>query len=238
MKRIIIKTLSLGLAVIFILLTLMSCDPTTDQGEQNGGNSNTNGGSSSTSHYYGVKTVYSYDEVMDALAIVRQRRTVKPTYTVKDMGEDYTIFYQFQDYNFNRPYPIDYDVFFNTYSSGFFSTCIFFENKTCSSERHGWHTSETIHTYKEDEDYEKLKNTCKEKACVNIIIVNAEKREAVELENNIPDVYGGSFNDLYEFYTYHIFYGMEIMQLWSCVELDDEFFDVFLPNIVTTRVTE
>ena len=120
MKRIIIKTLSLGLAVIFILLTLMSCDPTTDQGEQNGGNSNTNGGSSSTSHYYGVKTVYSYDEVMDALAIVRQRRTVKPTYTVKDMGEDYTIFYQFQDYvltrnlrlleTYNQSYPKSHKV--------------------------------------------------------------------------------------------------------------------------------
>lgn len=40
MKKIINKTLSLGLAVIFILLALMSCDPTTDQAEQNGGNNN------------------------------------------------------------------------------------------------------------------------------------------------------------------------------------------------------
>ena len=232
MKRTIIKTLSLCVAIILTLLTLFSCTPTYS-GEQNSGNNNTNGGSTGTSHYYGVKTVYSYEEVMDALAIVRQRYDAKPTYTVKDMGEDYTIFYQFVEYHYNRPYPIDYDVFFTSQSSGNFNTVIFFENQTCSSEKHsGWHGTDLLHIYKEDEDYDKLKSCYKQKkACVEIR--SYYRGDAVEIENT-PTVYGGSFSDQYEHYRYHIFYGMEIMQLWSCVELDDEFFDVFFANLVTT----
>ena len=238
MKKIIIKMLSLGISIILTLLTLFSCNQTVDPGEQNGGNNNTNNGPSGTSHYYGVKTLYSYEDVMDALAIVRQRRTVKSTYTVKDMGEDYTVFYQFWEPHYNRPYPIDYDVFFTSQSRGRFNTVIYFENKTCSSEKHlGWHGADLLLAYEEDEDYHYLMNYKKEKACVEIRSYN--EKAAVEIKNkdSLTVYSGGNVVDFDHYYKYYVYYnGNQIMQLWSCVELDDAFFNLLFENIVTTNV--
>lgn len=234
MKRTIIRTISLSVATILTLLTLFSCTPTYS-GEQNSGNNNTNGGSTGTSHYYGVKTLYSYEDVMDALAIVRQRRNVDPTYTVKDMGEDYTIFYQFLEPHYNRPYPIDYDVFFTSQSSGFFYTVIFFENQTCSSEDHlPKHSGSNLKAYKEDEDYGKLRKYMEEKACITIKVVRDCHVSEIGYIMNLS-YSKDSYND--EQFSYIVrLRGSEIMYLNSCVELDDAFFELLFENIVTTSV--
>ena len=234
MKRTIIRTISLCVAIILTLLTLFSCNPTYS-GEQNSGNNNTNGGSTGTSHYYGVKTLYSYEDVMDALAIVRQRYDAKPTYTVKDMGEDYTIFYQFWEPHYNRPYPIDYDVFFTSQSSGDFNTVIFFENQTCSSEDHlPKHSGSNLNAYKEDEDYGKLRKYMDEKACITIKV--ARDRSVLEIGHLMNLSYSRDpYNN--ELYGYTVcLRGSEIMYLNSCVELDDAFFELLFENIVTTSV--
>ena len=236
MKRTIIRTISLCVAIILTLLTLFSCNPTYS-GEQNSGNNNTNGGSTGTSHYYGVKTLYSYEDVMDALAIVRQRYDAKPTYTVKDMGEDYTIFYQFWKPHYNRPYPIDYDVYFTSQSSGNFYTYIFLEKQTCSGETHpGKVHALGLYAYEEDEDYEKLRQYKRNKACITIKV--ARDRSVLEIGHLMNLSYSRDpYNN--ELYGYTVcLRGSEIMYLESCVELDDAFFEVLFENIVTTRVKE
>ena len=234
MKRRIIKTISLCVAIILTLLTLFSCNPPTNAEQENGGN-NTNVGSTGTSHYIGVNTLYSYEDVMDALAIVRQRCKVEPTYTVKDMGEEYTIFYQFLKPHYNRPYPIDYDVYFTSESNGLFYTVIFFENQTCSSEDHlPKHSGDNLDAYKEDEDYEKLRQYMRNKACITI---NVDRDcSASEIGNLMSLSYSRDpYNN--EQYGYSIcLRGKEIMYLESCIELDDAFFEVLFENIVTTRV--
>ena len=75
--------------------------------------------------YYSVKTLYSYDEVMDALSIVRQRYDIDPVYTVRDMGEGYTVLYHFTQGHRWTEYPIDYETYFTTKSGGYFCTFIF-----------------------------------------------------------------------------------------------------------------
>lgn len=234
MKGRIIKTISLCVAIILTLLTLFSCNPPTNSEQENGGN-NTNVGSTGTSHYIGVKTLYSYEDVMDALAIVRQRCEVEPTYTVKDMGEEYTIFYQFWKPHYNRPYPIDYDVYFTSQSYGLFFTYIFLENQTCSGETHpGKVHAPGLYAYKEDEDYEKLRQYKRNKACITI---NVARDCSVSAIGNLMNL--SYSRDPYnnEQYGYSVcLRGKEIMYLESCIELDDAFFEVFFENIVTTRV--
>lgn len=54
-----------------------------------------------------------------------------------------------------------------------------------------------------------------------------------------PNVEGSCGYVAMSYYKYHVFYGgNEIMQLWSCVELDDAFFEMLFKSIVTTRVKE
>ena len=77
----------------------------------------------------------------------------------------------------------------------------------------------------------------KEKACVEIRSYN--EKAAVEIKNkdSLTVYSGGNVVDFDHYYKYYVYYnGNQIMQLWSCVELDDAFFDLLFENIVTTNV--
>ena len=104
--------------VMSICLSLFGCEYVNEWIEKNGvtENQQSNNTEKKNMYYYSVKTLYSYEDVMDALDIVRQRKEVKPTYTVTDMGENYTIFYQFWTPHNWTEYPIDYETYFTTKS--------------------------------------------------------------------------------------------------------------------------
>lgn len=240
MKRIIIKAIASLLVVVLTSLTLFSCGEQQNNNSNNGNNNNNNnyigdGVTRDNIYYYSVKTLYSYDDVMDALAIVRQRYKANPTYTVKDMGDDYMIFYHFWVANRWTAYPIDYDTYFNTKSNGYFITYIYFENQSCDDSSHsGLHGSMAPEIYKEEEDYEKKMEYIKDNPCVRV-------DECLNYYGEIEDPKYLSYQLLSSWRggEYLIRYrGNEIFKIGSCIELDDEFFDKFFECLVTTSVTE
>ena len=229
------KLISALLAIILIIsavVSLSSCEilermrpSTTNPGGYNGVITENMG-------YYSVKTLFSYDDVMNALSIVRQRQEVKPTYTVKDMGEDYTIFYRFHVDNLWTAYPIDYDTYFNTKSDGYFETYIFFENQECSSEKHYPNHTNYYFSYEEDEDYDKITKYRQENACIRIEVQRDERYVEITRKELLGYYELDGFSKLH---FYQVNYdGSDIISLVSCVELDDAFFDLFFDNLVTT----
>ena len=252
MKRII----SFILALLMFILSLSSCDLVEDIQHliNNTGGDNDklnedirdpnpggyNGELKENIHYHSVKTLFSYDDVMDALTIVRQRRNVEPTYTVKDMGEDYTIFYRFLVNNSWTEYPIDYDTYFNTKSDGYFTTYIFFENQGCSYEEHYPKHTNSYFSYKEDEDDEIITIYRKENACITVSVPSDCSVQEIEWKMNLSySVLYPEYFDQYGQFAYTIRHrGIIIMNLYSCVELDDAFFDLFFDSLVTTSVKE
>ena len=236
------RTIALTLAVMMLILSFSSCDIIEDTMEHHdvpnpGGY---NGVLKENIHYISAKTLFSYEYVMDALAIVRQRRDVDPTYTVKDMGEDYTVLYNFLVNNAWTEYPIDYDTYFNTKSNGHFTTYIFFENQGCSYEEHYPKHTYGYVLYKEDEDYDIITKYMKENACITVIVERDCIVDEIEWVMNLSySVFYPEYFDQYGQYAYTIRHrGIIIMNLYSCVELDDAFFDLFFENLVTTSVKE
>ena len=232
MKRIITKTVASLLVIVLTVLALFSCG-----GQQNGDNNkNSTGDSRDNVYYYSVKTLYSYDDVMDALSIVRKRIDVKPTYTVKDMGDDYTIFYQFWVGHSWTAYPIDYDTYFSTKSDGYFVTYIFFENQSCDDSNHSdLHGRTSLVAYKEDTDYEKLIKYINGHPCV-WVRRDVDYFSEIKSRSNLKYQPVSSFEDYYEYIISN--WGNTILTLWSCIELDDTFFDKFFDSLVTTSVAE
>ena len=178
--------------------------------------------------YGAVKALYSYEDVMDALAIVREKHEVSPRYTVDDMGEGYTIVYYFFDYRTVK-YPIDYDTYFNEMSFGKFITFIVLENQECPGHTNtGDCPQNDLSVNKYDEDYEKITDL-KSHALVKLMhnhdtFVKIENRDLLSYKD-----IGGN--------KYQIFYkDTNILELVSCVELGEEFFEVFFNSLVTTSV--
>lgn len=182
--------------------------------------------------YYAVKTLFTYDDVMEALAIVRERREVAPVYTVSDMGDGYTVIYQFIVPHCRTVYPVDYDTYFTTKANGFFFTCIFLEDQTCPGHSsYAYHGFNGLHAYREDEDFDKLYHLNRAYASVRVRSfegINVENIENVEFlrYTEVLTSDGAVYNVSY--------WGDKIMELTSCVELDDDFFEAFFNNIVTT----
>ena len=232
MKKHLIKFISVVLICILTVLSLTSCrllengEKYSDE-EQKGTSDEEKKG-----QYYAVKTLFTYDDVMEALAIVRERREVAPVYTVSDMGDGYTVIYQFSVPNCRTVYPVDYDTYFTTKSNGDFLTCIFLEDQVCPGHRsYSLHGCNLIHAYKGDEDYETLINLKKLYASVWVKSseeINVENIENVEFlrYTEVLTSDGAVYNVSY--------WGDKIMELTSCVELDDDFFEAFFNNIVTT----
>ena len=182
--------------------------------------------------YGAVKVLYSYDEVMSALDIVRERVDVKPCYTVDNMGDDYTVLYYFIREGLWTEYPIDYDDYFHSTSNGLFITYIFLNNTECPGhENHGICAQSSFSINKFDEDYEKLS---KYKSCAGVTL------NANSVVTKIEDVsllsYGGHYGDGGGYFIYYD--GTKIFTLSSCIELDEVFFEVLFENIVTTSKKE
>ena len=187
--------------------------------------------------YYSVKAVRSYDEVMDALDIVKENHTVKPTYTVKDMGENYFIIYNFIVCGCWTQYPIDYETYFTTKSRGSFSTFIFMKNVNCpiKTENKKCGPSTFFEIYKEDENYEEIKGYLENYGCVAMTYV---KENASKIEDRSLLKYSYVFSDDLK-YVYGVYYGeSQIMDLVSCVPLDESFFVTFFDSLVTTHPDE
>ncbi len=220
MKKHVFKTISAILALVLMTFALFSCDFSLEN------NSDSKG-------YYSVKTLFSYDDVINALKIVGKRQDVKPAYTVDDMGTGYTILYQFCVPHSWTEYPIDYENYFNTKSDGFFTTYIFVESKKCPMHENGaYHASNTLLAYKGDEDYDKIRHYKESYACVRIDNVT---EDVVEIEDISLLSYRET--ELGVERVYDINYGNKtIMKLLSCNDLDDTFFDIFFDNIVIAEV--
>lgn len=242
MKKLLIRFISIVLICVLMTITMSSCGFWNDKSEQiNKENNepninNTEAETQKKSYYYCVKTLFSYDEVMDALEIVRKKREVKSTYTVDDMGDDYTVFYQFRVDHCWTEYPIDYETYFTTKSRGRFYTYIFLENQSCPGHNnYAYHGSVSLMAYKEDEDYDKLVKCIKSNAC--ILIEHSMMKEAVEIEDKSLLRYSETLNE--DGAMYFISYNREtIFSLISCVKLDEAFFETFFDSIVTTKCTE
>ena len=184
--------------------------------------------------YYSVKTLYSYDEVMDALSIVRQRYDIDPVYTVRDMGEGYTVLYHFTQGHRWTEYPIDYETYFTTKSGGYFCTFIFLDGVDCLAYNHSTdHNYSRITVYKGDEDYDKIMEYNNSSTACVVFINDVMMKKAVDIEDKSLLSYSKSGA------TYYITYNDEkIIHLESCVDLDDTFFERFYDSLVTTKVTE
>lgn len=182
--------------------------------------------------YGAVKVLYSYDEVMEALDIVRERQEVKPTYTVNDMGDTYTVLYYFIREGVWTEYPMDYETYFANISNGFFCTYIFLNEQACPG--HGDNTnclSAKLRVNKFDEDYKKIVKY-KSQACIRIYYEPTTASHVIaEIEDASLLRYTESGNRYFIYYS-----DKEIMQLWSCIKLDDAFFDIFFDSVVTTSV--
>jgi hypothetical protein len=233
MKKHLIKFISVVLICILMMLSLTSCG-LLDNGEKNSDEEQKGtSDEGKKGQYYAVKTLFTYDDVMEALAIVRERREVAPVYTVSDMGDGYTVIYQFSVPNCRTVYPVDYDTYFTTKSNGDFLTCIFLEDQVCPGHRgYSLHGCNLIHAYKGDEDYETLINLNKSYASVWVKSseeINVEEIEIVELLS-----YKLFYIDDGAFYLIK-YCGETIMEVRSCVELDDDFFEALFNSIVTTR---
>ena len=229
------KTITKSVGVLLILLTLLSTlTGCYTPGENNNGQGDGNqGGNQGEYEYYALKALYSYNDVMDALSLVRNRYDVKPTYTVSDMGDDYTVVYQFFVGHCWTQYPIDYETFFTTKSTGFFNTYIFLNSETCAlDEYHTKHVSSSIIVYRDDEDYDRIEGYKMSYPCVWL-------REITKNVVDISDSSLLSYSSLggREVKNYDIYYnGKFIIEMVSCVELDDAFFDSFFNSLVTTKI--
>lgn len=233
---------TIAILILISMLVLSSCEylPFLSGDKNEGQNQNTenqgetqqdteNEGETQEKMYYAVKTLYSYEDVMDALEIVRKKHNTRLSYTVKDMGEDYTVFYQFVTPNCLTSYPIDYETYFTTKTFGTFETVIFLENTPCTKHTPSRHiATNLLKAYKGDEDYEMIFKYVTEYASVwlkdtsKILIDVTDKSKltyaSCALENR---------------FEYYIFYDdNNILDLWSCVELDEAFFEVFFNSIV------
>lgn len=220
MKKIISKLLCL--VVLCSTLMLSSCDFLSEL--INGDNGNTES--------FSVKTLYSYEDVMRGLSIVREKYEVEPRYTVDDMGEEYTVLYYFFTEN-KCEYPIDLETYFSEKSYGYFSTFILLNNQTCPGhENSGNCCKNDLYVYEGDDDYERLigykRSSC---AWVKILDMN---NKFVKIENKNLLTYREQKGNYYFIY----YNDNKIMELYSCVTLDDAFFDTFLDSIVTTEVKE
>ena len=245
------KIISMMLVLVMTMLVLASCNPSpsvdeSTDNEAKGDEVNkepavTDETESRPSFHYAVKTLFSYDDVMSALEIVKQRHDVRPTYTVKDMGDDYTVFYEFFDGPRLMEYPIDYDTYFTTMSMGVFNTFIFLNNRSCpDADDHKFHPSTVITAYKEDENYDKLIQYIKENVCV---WMTQKRGEVVEISDESLLTYEYIYTDIdgdtNRKTVYYISYDdQKIMELWSCVELDDKFFEDFFNGLVTIRIEQ
>ena len=233
MKKQIIKTVSCILVFVVSVLILSSCgiiesyidsyiDAHTNQRSEN-------------EMYGAVKVLYSYEEVMDALSIVRKRVEVDPVYTVYDMGENYTVLYYFIRDGRTTEYPLDYDDYFNSISNGNFTTFIFINDLECPSHQsYGNCARSMFRINKYDEDYERLVT---HKKCAGAMIFN-NNYSFVEIED--PSfLYYKEFYDGENGVSYYVYYGdKEVFRLGSCIKLEEEFFDLLFENLVTTEAKE
>lgn len=180
--------------------------------------------------YYATKNLYSYDDLIDALAIVGEKHELNPTYTVEDMGEGYTVVYNFWN-AVETEYPIDYESFFTTKSNGGFSTYIFMDGQPCPGhEDHTMHGSDGMYLVKYDEDFEKLSGY---DSLVGVYM-HSHTFDVVELEDKELLSYRESISD--GNILYFVYYGeKEIMRLKSCVTLDNAFFERFFAALVVVN---
>ena len=183
--------------------------------------------------YYAVKTLFSFEDVMAGLQLTRERFEVDPVYTVDNMGEDYTVIYHFTEGHSYTKYPIDFETYFSTKSYGHFTTYIMINNQECPGCGYNGKCNKTgIFIYKGDENYERVMEY-KESTCAYVKI--SENENVIPIENINLLSYSHRTNTRHYDVTYD---GEKIMTLYSCVELNNEFFDRFFDSIVTTEVVE
>ena len=232
MKKHIIKTVSCVLVFVLSLLTLSSCsiiesyidsyiDAHTSQRPEN-------------EMYGAVKVLYSYEEVMDALSIVRKRVEVNPVYTVYDMGENYTVLYYFFRDGKWAEYPLDYEDYFNNISTGKFLTFIFVNDMECPHHKDSsCNLKDLLRMNKFDENYESVSQYYA-RACVLIYLTPTSPTYTI---SDIEDTSWLSYHEIEgSTFVYYVYYcGEQIMELYSCVKLGDKFFSDFFDSIVTTE---
>ena len=195
------------------------------EGESQQNNENDDG---KQKRYWGTKTLHSYDDLLDALSIVRQYHKPKHQYTVKDMGENYAVIYNFYEPHAWISYPIDYETYFTTVSDGDFSTFIFFENQSCPGhDSHSSCGSSWMYANRGEEDYEELLDYHNNHASVGLI----NKANPVEITDISELSYKGY--DMCDYFSYDVMYsGKIIIELSSCIELDEAFFEAFFNSLV------
>jgi hypothetical protein len=175
-----------------------------------------------------AKVLFSYDDVMKGLGIVREKYYVDPEYTVDYMGEDYIILYYFRFGWWEIEYPIDFETYFSTFSNGDFITIIFLKNQTCTTT--GRHGHSPLMLSPNDENYAEVLQLKKSYASVYMMNeMGADVRKLTDF--SLFSYYKSTINDdIHYFVKYD---GKPIITLWSCVELDDKFFEDFFNGLVT-----
>ena len=178
--------------------------------------------------YWGTKTLHSYDELMNALSIVRQYHKPKHQYTVTSMGENYTVMYNFAVPQAWISYPIDYETYFTTVSDGSFMTFIFFENQPCPGhELNSRCSASRMYVNRGEEDRAELLDYKYNHASVCLL----EKASPVEITDISELSYEGY--DMGDYFSYDVTYcGEWIIELQSCVELDKAFFNAFFRSLI------
>lgn len=227
MKNILKKSIGVMLVLFMLFSTLVGCVNPDDNNEQENNQSN----NQDKYEYYAVKALYSYNEVINALSLVKERYDVKPTYTVNNMGDDYTVVYHFFVGHCPTKYPIDFETYFTTKSNGFFNTYIFLENEACElDEYHTQHASYAINAYKEDEDYDKIMSYKTTHPCVWLREIT---KDVVDINDRSLLSYKASEGKSMNYYD--VYYNGEwIIEMISCVELDDAFFTLLFNSLITT----
>ena len=196
--------------------------------------SNTDTSKKQNEKYYAVKTLYSFEDVLAAREIVKKKDDIKSMYTVDNMGDNYTVLYQFVTPHSWTTYPIDYETYFNTKSNGFFVTYIFIKDQPCpgheEAETASGCGSSGLYAYMGDEDYDRLI----EYTSLSCVKIKFDPTDASHPLDEIEDISLLSYSKIGNNYNwYSIYYGeKKIMELWSCVELDKAFFDTFFNSIV------
>lgn len=217
MTKLINRLIALVLLIVSVTMILVSC--VTEEKEK---------------EYYAVKTLFSYNELNSALDIIRTYQSVKPTYTVDYLGDDVTVLYHFTTGHRWTEYPVDFETFFTTKTSGFFTTFIVFNDKPCNTHHYGEneHGTSSLKVYRGDEDYDKLMNLKQLQGA------KIRTSKAIEIQDrSLINYRCVEYDDDYNYHcVYYVYYDKtRIISIESCSALDEDFLCKIFDNLILVK---
>lgn len=217
MTKLINRLIALVLLIVSVTMILVSC--VTEEKEK---------------EYYAVKTLFSYNELNSALDIIRTYQSVKPTYTVDYLGDDVTVLYHFTTGHRWTEYPVDFETFFTTKTSGFFTTFIVFNDKPCNTHHYGEneHGTSSLKVYRGDEDYDKLMNLKQLQGA------KIRTSKAIEIQDrSLINYRCVEYDDDYNYHcVYYVYYDKtRIISIESCSALDENFLSAIFDHLILVK---